>query len=61
MATPWHLEKGKDRLKTTVITWQNHATDNKRTIHQHENPCMYKLARKSYMQKGTASIHAEVA
>ena len=46
---PWHLEKGKARLKTIVITRKNHATDMKRTIHQHANPCMSKPARKSHM------------
>jgi len=50
---PWHLEKGKAKLKTTIITRQNHATENKRTIHQHVKPCMSKLARKSHMQNIT--------
>ena len=51
--TPCYLEKGKDRLKTTVITQQNHATNGKRTIHQHTKPCMFKPTRKSHMQKVT--------
>ena len=51
--TPWHSKKGKVRLKTTVITRTDHATDNKRTIHQHAKPCMSKPARKSHMIKVT--------
>jgi len=50
---PWHPKKGKAKMKTIVITQQNHATDNKRNIHQHANPCMFKPARKSHMQKVT--------
>jgi len=59
--TPWHPKKGKVRMKTNVITQQNHATYNKRTIHQHENPCFSKPARKSHMQKVLSSIPAKVS
>jgi len=53
ISTSWHLGKGKDMLKTTVITLQNHATDNKRVIHKHAKSCMSKPARKSHREKVT--------
>jgi len=46
--TPWQPEKGKVRLKTTVVTRKNHAINSKRTIHQHAKPCMSKPTRKSH-------------
>lgn len=39
----WHPAKGKARMKTTIITRENHATDHKRTIHQHANPWLFNL------------------
>lgn len=47
---PQHLEKGKARLKTTALMQKNHATYNKRTIHEHTRTCMSKIARKSHME-----------
>lgn len=48
--TPCLFGKRKGKAESTIINWQNHATDIKRTIYQHAKPCMSKPIRKSHMK-----------